>query len=269
MKLLTAGIYECSKHVRNYKMTAILLALPVLTIYLLGKAVGQHFTGDLGDDASMPAMVSTFIEQADFGGFAALPTMIDYYAVITLLQVLIIGAIYGVFIVSTPAGSDLFIRMQSLPVSRWTILLGKAAGSVVYLFATALAVILITRVAFQANWSGNFAVIGGTLLVFCIIAVGIGMVIGQLIRSTSTSLMIVLLLMVIFGAVSGAVSPESANDSIGIITPNYHAKILLFGSIYGYSRQVMLESAIWLAGITVIIYGLVAVMGRRTQDDHL
>lgn len=198
-----------------------------------------------------------------------MPEVIDYYSVLTLLQMLIVGAIFGVFIVNLNKESDMHIRINSLPVSRLTLIIGRVIGSVTYLFLGSIFIILFTKYVYKANWSGNPAIILGTLLIFCIISVGIGIVTGTLVKSFSSSLMIILLLMMVFATLSGAITPVSAEGFLSNLSPNTHAKIIIFGTIYGYSREVMLEAALWLVGFITVIYSIAIALVRRVKHDNI
>jgi ABC-2 type transport system permease protein len=377
VKFLTAAYYEMLKNSRDIKMSAILLVFPIITIYILGNAIGNFYTDDVTnkipvgyvnqdtevigeqfdqfihheditrwvdvhefsskDEAStalekgqldgliylpdklsdqvmtnskssiiidgarnvemIESIVSGFVqshnsqnavvavtgslsEQAGLtsGGVIErihytknkeMPSMIDYYSVLTLLQMLIIGAIFGVNIINKSANSDLHVRFQSLPVNRWGLHLGQVVGSVVYLFITSIVVLLFTKYIYQANWDGNMLIIAMTMLVYCAIAVGMGLLIGMFVRGIPTALMIVLLLMTFFATVSGAISPVSAGGMIALLSPNYHANMLIFGTIYGYASEVMVESALWLGGFLLIIYGVSAFCMGRLKHDHI
>lgn len=196
------------------------------------------------------------------------PRSLDYYSVLTLLQVLIMGAILGVYIVSKPDDSDMHIRVHALPINKWTLIGGRILGSVSFLLMISAMVMLVTKYLYKTNWDGNFLIIFGALLVFCTIVVGIGILVGALIRSNSVALMIVLLMMMFFGTISGAVSPATTGG-IGFLSPNFHTKILIFGTIYDYPKQVMTEAAIWLGGFLIAIYGLLVVMVRRLRYDNI
>ncbi|MDP4088705.1 MAG: ABC transporter permease [Bacillota bacterium] len=197
------------------------------------------------------------------------PRAIDYYGVLTLLQMMIIGAIFGVFITTKDYGTDIHIRIHSLPVKKGTLIFGRIIGSGAYVFLGALITMISTKFLYGVNWNGNPVIILGTILVFSFTAVGLGVLIGSLVSGFSTALMIVLLLMIFFGTFSGAISPASVNDTVKNFIPNYHAKVLLFGTIYGYSRQVMVEAAIWLAGIMIVVYGAAWIAVRRDRYDNI
>jgi ABC-type transport system involved in multi-copper enzyme maturation permease subunit len=158
--------------------------------------------------------------------------------------------------------------MHTLPVNRWTLLLGRIIGSVVYLTLSSVITIAATKILYNTDWNGNPLVIVSTIVVFCSITVGIGILIGLFIKSFSTSLVLVMLFMIFFGSFSGSVSPESTNNTINFLIPNYHAKVLLFGTIHGYSKQVMMEAFLWLLGMFTLIYSSAAlVIGRKSYDN--
>ncbi|MDW7674835.1 MAG: ABC transporter permease [Bacillota bacterium] len=374
MKLLTVAYYDLLKNIRDFKMAVILIMFPILSVYILGNAVGSFFVdegfnkipvgyinqdkGVIGTDfdklfqhekikarldVNQYTDTATALEAVDEGIIdvviylpenlseevlngnqhsiylygkknvefvesmaisftssynslssiislsgtptlpddkesierifytidSTMPRMIDYYSVLTLLQMLVLGAILGVFIVAIKDDSDMHIRVESLPVSRWTMIFGQALGSISYLFAASIIVMIFTKYGYNANWSGNLLIILATLLVFCAITAGIGVLIGLTVTSSATALMVILLLMMIFGTLSGSVSPATTFESLSFLSPNFHAKILIFGAIYGYSSQVMLEAALWLGGFLILVYGASAIAIGRAKYDNL
>lgn len=196
------------------------------------------------------------------------PNLTDYYAVLVLLQILVVGSIFGSYITAKSFGSDIHIRIHSLPVNRWTLLFGRISGSVAYLLSVSTAIILFTKFIYGVNWNGNLPVMIGTIALFCFIMVGIGLLCGMIFKKISVSIMVALILMFFFGMVSGSVSPRSGVVELGFLSPNYYAKILMFGSVYGYSEKIMINSALWLLGIAVAVYCAVIVLIRRIKYDN-
>lgn len=268
MKWIAAAYYEMLKNSRDYKMTAILLVFPIIAIYILGNVTVIHDAADVMNTLSVESINQT-IERIHYTSNETMPSMIDYYSVMTLLQMLIIGAIFGVNIMHKSAKSDLQIRYQSLPISRWSLHMGQVTGSVIYLFILSTAILLFTKYVYGANWDGNFLIIAATMLVFCAIAIGMGLLIGNFVKSVPTALMIVMLLMMFFSKVSGAITPLGADEIWGTLTPNHHAKNIIFGTIYGYETNTIAESALWLGGFLLVIYGAVAVCIGRMRHDNL
>lgn len=215
------------------------------------------------------ANYSSSIERIYYTKSSKTPSAIDYYAVLELFNVLILGAIFGVLILSRDDNSDMHIRMSSLPTGKFTITAGRILGSSLFLFSISAIVMLFTKYVYHANWEGNMIIILGTLLSFSIISVGVGVLVKLLIPNFSSALIIVLLLMMFFGVVSGAISPAYADGKISMISPNYHGKILIFGTIYGYSKTIMIKSAIYLLGFIVLIFGTSGVLMRRSKYDNI
>ena len=197
------------------------------------------------------------------------PSSMDYYAVLTLLEMLVIGGVFGVFISTKEYGSDMHIRANSLPIKIGTIIWGKIIGSTLFLFSIGIIDILLTKVLFNANWQGNPFIIAAAILLFSSIVIGIGTLLGFLVRSFSTSLMIIIMIMTLFGTLSGSVSPVYTIDAISFLIPNYNAKVLLFGTLYGYPQEIMLQAALCLIISAVAIYILVAVAIRRSRYENI
>lgn len=200
---------------------------------------------------------------------ARTPRMIDYYAVLELLMIIIIGAMFGVAITTKDEATDMHIRIHSLPIRKASIVFGRVLGSSIFLFLCSIVVMMFTKFVYHVNWNGNMVIILGTLFTVALIVVGLGVLIGALVPGFGSSLMIVLLLLMIFGVVSGAISPVSTNNVIAMFTPNYHAKVLIFGSIYGYSKEIMLQSALWLLGMLSVIYLMVAAFIGRGKYGNI
>lgn len=199
----------------------------------------------------------------------SIPDLKDYYAVVILLQILVMGGIFGVHMTTKKYGSDIHIRMHALPVRQWVTLAGRILGSAVYLFLASVVIILVSGWAFSANWDGNAWIMGSTLLLFCLCMVCLGAAIGRIFGKFSTSLMMVITLMFFFGVATGSSSPQSRLVALGKFTPNYYAKTLLFGTIYGYPAETMVQSALMLAGIAIAIFAILGLLMRRTANDNI
>lgn len=197
------------------------------------------------------------------------PSTIDYYSVVMLLEMLIIGAIFGVFISSSPQESDINVRLYSLPVGKVKFMIGRTLGSIACLFLSAMTTLLFSKVIYGANWNGNIILMLGVIIIYSAIIIGIGMIIGMFVSSYTTALIIVMLLMIIFGIISGAVTPGSSIPGLNYFIPNYHAQILLFGTIYGYPKDIMVEGAIGLMAFLVGIYAVLLGIIRRGKHAHI
>jgi ABC-2 type transport system permease protein len=199
----------------------------------------------------------------------AFPSMIGYYSVLVLLQALVIGAIFGAYITARNYGSDIHIRIHALPVKPWSLLFGRITGSVAYLLMASAATILFTKFVYGVDWGGNVPIMAGALALFSFTVVSIGVICGRVFKKISTSVMIVFLLMFFFGTVSGSISPKNGAVALGFLTPNYYAKELLFGTIYGYPDQTMIKSALILAAFAAAAGLAVMALTRRAGNDNI
>lgn len=199
----------------------------------------------------------------------AFPRLVDYYAVLVLLQALIIGGIFGAHITARNYGSDIHIRNHALPVRPWMLLFGRIAGSTAYLLTASVATILFTKFVYGVDWGGNVPLMIGTLAVFSLIVVGLGVICGKLFKKVSTSTIMIFVIMFFFGTVSGSVSPKSGAVAMGFISPNYYAKQLLFGTIYGYPDQVMIRSALMLIAFAAAVCLAIIALTRRAHYDNI
>lgn len=220
---------------------------------------------------NMPSKVnySSSIQRIQYTKFSKLPSVMDYYAVLELFNVLILGAILGALIISRDDNSDMHIRISSLPTGKFTITVGRILGSSLFLFSVSIIIMLFTKYVYHANWDGNMFIILGTLFAFSMISVGLGVLVKLLVSSFSSALLIILLIMMFFGVVSGAISPIYADGKISMLSPNYHAKILIFGTIYGYSKAIMLKSTAYLLGFIVLIFGASKILVGRVKHDNI
>lgn len=200
---------------------------------------------------------------------AATPNSISYYSVLTLLQLLFMGSMFGINITSKTHASDIHVRIHSLPLSGLVMTGGRVAGSTLYLVLASVFTIAVSKYVYHANWDGNLAVIIGTMLLFCMLTVGMGMILGLLFKGYSMALMSTLILMLFFASIAGAFTPSSSIAFLSGVSPMYHAKILLFGTIYGYSGQIMMEALLWLSAQTFAVFGLAAFLSRRVRYDNI
>jgi ABC-2 type transport system permease protein len=240
----------------------------------LVKTLAESFAGTFNANLSvvktggMPVQAERreAVIRVDRTNGAGYPRLTDYYSVLVLLEALVIGSIFGAYITARQYGSDIHIRIHSLPVNEWTLTFGRMTGSVAYLLLTSLATIVFTKYFYGVNWGGNIPVLFGTLAVFGFTVVGMGVICGRILKKVSTSFMAVFVLMFFFGTVSGSVSPRSGVITLGFITPNYYAKVLLFGSIYGYPAQTMITNALWLLGFAAAVCLAVVLLTRRVRQ---
>lgn len=230
-------------------------------------AVASGISGDrikLEDHSGNPNYFERIIPAA-----AKLPRAIDYYSVLTLLMVVSEGAILGIFIVSKNPGSNIQIRLYSLPTSQWTIICGNILGSSMFLFLSCIVTVIFTKFVYGANWDGNIALIGVALLIFSFLCIGMGVMLHLFINSLASAMGLALLLTVVMSNAGGGITPATALQSLNIVNPIYYAKVFIFGILYNYPDRVLLRSAAGLLAVTAAVYAAAFLKLRRVNYDNI
>lgn len=198
-----------------------------------------------------------------------LPRAIDYYSVLTLLQVVSMGTILGIILIDRNQESNIHIRLYSLPISKWTVLTGKILGSSFVLFFSCIVTVIFTRYVYGANWDGNLALAGAALLVFSFLCIGVGILIHSFIKSFMSSIGIAFLLMFYAAIAGGAITPATAVESFNFINPIYYSKVLIFGALYNYPGRVIFNAAVGLLALLCVVYLASALKLRRVNYDNI
>ncbi|MDF2700546.1 MAG: hypothetical protein K0Q49_2105, partial [Haloplasmataceae bacterium] len=204
------------------------------------------------------------LERGQLNSKGVFPNSLDYYSVQTLLQILMICSVFGVSIILRDINGGLSIRINSLPVKKYQLIIGRLIGCILYSFIAAFVSILFSKYVFKANWDGNLLIISSTILLFVIIVVGIGVLLALITKSNTTSFGIIALLSFILPASVGAFSPKTTVEAIAILSPNYYAKNIIMGSLFDFPNKVIVQGYIGLVIMVVIVYGLIFFFeGRR------
>ncbi|MHB8065924.1 MAG: ABC transporter permease [Ruminiclostridium sp.] len=155
-----------------------------------------------------------------------LPTAIDFYSVLMLLQMMSLASILGIFIVSRNKESNIHIRLYALPISKWTVIYGRVIGSSLYLFISCIVTVVFTKYVYNANWDGNMILMGTTLMAFSFFCIGIGILLGLLTKSMASAIGTSFLIMFVSSTAAGSMTPAAAITSLNIINPIYQLRYL-------------------------------------------
>jgi ABC-2 type transport system permease protein len=192
-----------------------------------------------------------------------IPTGVDYYAVTTMFQFLLLGALFGVFAVTKDLGNHTYSRFLAAPVHGSRVTLGKLLGSMITLYGISMFLFLVSKYVFRANWDASLWIILLVLLLFAAISVSFGMIMAYVTKSTMISSLSLFILSFVFTLVSGGITPidGAVFDTLSRFAPNSYGQKLLFSSIY--DRTFMSSALSGLALYTGIIVVLAMVSGRR------
>ncbi|MFD2700905.1 ABC transporter permease [Paenibacillus shunpengii] len=192
-----------------------------------------------------------------------IPTGVDYYAVTTMFQFLLLGALFGVFAVTKDIGNHTYSRFLAAPVYGSRITLGKLLGSLITLYGISMFLFLVSKYVFRANWDTSLWMIMLVLLLFAAISVSLGMIMAYLTKSTLISSLSLFILSFVFTLISGGITPidGAVFDTLSRFAPNSYGQKILFGSIYdGTFMSSAMRGLALYTGITII---LAMVSGRR------
>ncbi len=197
------------------------------------------------------------------------PVGIDYYSVQILLQILVFAGIVGVFSVLEDYEKNTYIRIKSSPISGTCITVARLMANITYLFILSCVIIGGSMILFDANWHGNPIIIAGAILLHVTVVTGVGMLAATTTRSTGVSIGIVIMSQIIFSKLSGAFGPVPSTSLLANISPNVHAKNIIYATIYDGSGRLILESFIGLVIIAMVILGLFFLFDGRKSNDHI
>lgn len=219
---------------------------------------------DDGVSVSEPYAVS-FVSRGSFNEENSFPKAIDYYAIQSLIQMLVFAAILGSNTLSRDYENDVYIRTATAPVDKGVMIGGKILGNVVYVAVAAMISLSISKIAFGANINGDFPLILLTIVMFAVIMIGIGIIIGTLVKNLVVSIGITVGLLTVFSGVSGGMTPEATNPVLQLLTPNYYAKNIIFGTIYNYDVRIINQSILAMFVGIIIVYTVAIGLQRRKQ----
>lgn len=193
-----------------------------------------------------------------------IPVGIDYYSVQILLQILVFAGIVGVFSVLEDYEKNTYVRLKSSPISGICITIARLMANITYLFILSSVIVGFSIIIFNANWHGNPIIIATTILIHATIGIGLGMLAATITKSTGVSIGIVIMAQIIWSKLSGAFGPEPSTGLFAKMSPNVHAKNIIYATIYDGSSRLILESLAALMIIVSIILGLFFLVESKT-----
>jgi len=223
-------------------------------LLLLADQVGNHAADSSGDSSIREVKLETS---------GKIPTGVDYYAVTTMFQFLLLGALFGVFAVTKDIGNHTYSRFLAAPVNGSRITLGKLLGSLITVYGISMFLFLVSKYVFRANWDTRLWMVMLVLLLFAAISVSFGMIMAYFTKSTMISSLSLFILSFVFTLISGGITPIDGFvfDTLSWFTPNSYGQKVLFSSIY--DGTFMSSAMFGLTLYTGITVALAMVLGRR------
>lgn len=199
----------------------------------------------------------------------SMPVGIDYYAVQTLLQTLVFGGLFGMFSVLEDKDKNLHVRFMSAPLPRWKVMVARIGANTLFLSILGASVIVASSLMYDANWGTDYLMLGLAVLLHCLIITGIGMLGAVITNSASMTTGIIILLLTIFSKMAGAFNPAPEQGWLAQISPNTHAKNVIFGSIYNGSHQLIARGLLGLIIIAIILFVVYFTIDWRKNNVYI
>lgn len=208
------------------------------------------------------------ITRGELNSQSVYPDSMDYYAVQTTLQILVLIAIFGINMILRDYQDGMHIRTSNLPIKRAQILSGRILGSIFYGFIAATTTILFSSLAYGANWNGNIGIISLSILLFVIIYIGIGVILAHITKKFSSAFGILAVISMVFPTAAGAFSPKTTIKPVAVFSPNYYVKNIIFGTVYDLPSSIIIQNFIGLLIILLVVIVLIIFFEGRRKYEH-
>ena len=192
----------------------------------------------------------------------------QYYAAAMLVMFLLFNVTLGAKSMIQERHTDTLARLNSTPMSKYGILIGKFLGTLYFAFLQFLLFYAATSLFFNVNWGGNIGQVVVTGFVYSLSVSGLSMLLAAFITKEKTADLISGVGIQMFAIVGGSmlpiyVFPESL-DMISALTPNNWALtgFLDIMSGVGWSELLLPYSVLGAIGLISMLIGAWRLRGR-------
>lgn len=196
-----------------------------------------------------------------------IPRAIDYYAVTMLAMTLMYGTLFASYAMAEDKAENTYIRIKASPIKPYINYMGKTLGTFVTLALEAAILILFTNIVYHVNWGTNMPMILLLSGLFAIFATALGIFAYSIFNNSRKAAALLNIITVFFTFVSGGYAKignaGSAFDKLASFVPNKMFHTAMFNTIYGGSISQTQTCIVGLIGITVVLFIIASVFGRR------
>lgn len=200
-------------------------------------------------------------------GEASISSM-QYYAAAMLVMFLLFNVTLGAKSMIQERQTDTLSRLNSTPVSKYGILIGKFLGTLYFAFLQFLLFYAATSFFFHVKWGENIGQVVATGFVYSVAVSGLSMLLAAFITKEKTADLISGMGIQIFAIVGGSmlpiyVFPESFK-AISALTPNNWALTIFLDimSGVGWSELLLPFSVLGTIGLVSMLIGAWRLRGR-------
>lgn len=170
--------------------------------YNLAAALAGESTGATSDTSALSLVKETALTHDSE------PNSMDYYAIAMTTMIALYATLSGAALIEGERTRHTIVRLSAAPVTKAELFVGKVLGSTVVNTIFIVAVMLLSRYAFGADWGEHIGYILLVLLTEVLLAVGIGLTVGMLINSKASRAFLMIFLQ-IASFLGGAYFPVS------------------------------------------------------------
>jgi|GEM_PF-2983706 len=201
------------------------------------------------------------------GGF---PVGYDYYGIQTPLQMVVILGMLAAYSILDDKNKNISQRIKTAPISKYKVIFGRMMANIIYITCVFVITSICSHFILGVNWNGNYLIILMVFLLFSTITTILGMFAAVLTKSIIASIGIILGVgCTIWPRYSGAFSPYYDVGIMAYMSPSYHAKNVMFATIYGGSSSTILQGLLSLLLIAAVLLGMFFVAERSKINDSI
>ncbi|TVQ16938.1 MAG: ABC transporter permease [Spirochaetaceae bacterium] len=228
-----------------------------------GAGPGRGDPPDVGY-APMPAL----FEVREISREGRAPGSFDFYSVSMLVLFLMYVAGYSVDALREDILEPIGLRVRTTAIRPWTHLSARFTANATSGLVQAAVIILVTRVAFGANWGERPMLLAAMVAAITLFAVSLGALVLALARDGQKALSVVNAIAIGSLILSGGAIPLGAVSpgfrAIQRLLPHYQGQTALLAMVFDRAPAAIPEAFVYFLGGTVAALALTVVLARRS-----
>ena len=204
------------------------------------------------------------VEAKAIGG--RVPTATDYYAVTMIVYVLLVAGVNGIDLFNKGLLSDTGARIMTAPVSRFAQIGGLLTASTITSFLQGMVPFVFSGLVYGVYWGERIWLVLLTLFTVVLFSQAFCILLLLLLRNIGATMGIMQAALWFTTFVSNGymkVTFGEQLDKIFAYAPNTLAHTAIFGAIYGGNETKIMSSLAILFAMSVFLFMLAFVCGRR------
>ncbi|MBE6984691.1 MAG: ABC transporter permease [Ruminococcaceae bacterium] len=217
--------------------------------------LGQQVINELSTEES--------IKQMDMGDVDS-PDAMSYYAIAMLMMTLLYSAEYGVNGIADDYLGVIGERIRTTPIKPYQQYTGKILGMCIASTFQGLFIVLLTGLAYGANWGSNYLLLVAIIFSMSMVATTFGALFCMITRDGQKAQAFVTVLVIACTFLAGGFVKIDMG-AVKFLSPNYYAQTAMFNSIYGGDMSIAYSYIGVLWGFAIAASALALALSRRKR----